>query len=64
VQESNYTAMIGKSALRSMPQRSGMANMLGDADLKVSAALARQAQAKRSPAAEQPTGLLPRAVST
>jgi hypothetical protein len=47
VQESNYTAMIGKSALRSMPQRSGMANMLGDADLKVSAA--RQAQAKRFP---------------
>lgn len=27
--------MIGKSALRSMPLSSGMANILGDADLKV-----------------------------
>ena len=35
VQESCYTSMIGKSALRSMPHSSGMANILGDADLKV-----------------------------
>jgi hypothetical protein len=35
LQESCYTAMIGKSALRSMPSSSGMANILGDADLKV-----------------------------
>jgi len=33
--ESCYTSMIGKSALRSMPHSSGMANILGDADLKV-----------------------------
>jgi hypothetical protein len=32
--------MIGKSTLRSMPLSSGMANILGDADLKVCPRLA------------------------